>query len=135
MTLEETIREKQRFKKSVIEFLSIATALTNQELEIALARIADWMNTMSDEQSRIQWRFRGQLLKSYYDLRLAGKKRVAMLKRIKGKWDNSLTFRWKSIPDEEHFICWLLEHPIMFPETESELNQWADTSFTEDAKT
>ena len=131
VTLEETIRQKQRFRKSVAEFLSIAAALTNQELEIALARIADWMNSMSDEQIRTKWQFREKLLKSYYDMRLTGKKRLNVLKRLGGKCDNQFTFKRTWEPDEEYFLRRLLHYPIAFPVTEDELRQCVDRYFVE----
>lgn len=135
MTLEETIRQKQRFRKSVAEFLSIATALTDQELELALARIADWMNATSDEQAQIHWRFRGQLLKPYYDMRLARKKRLNIFKRFEGKWDKWMQWTpWSAQTDEKYFLGWLLEHSIMFPVTENELHQWASGSSAEEAE-
>ena len=132
VTLEETIRQKQRFRKSVTEFISIATALTDQELELALARIADQMSAKSDEQARIHWRFRGQLLKSYYDMRLAGKKRLSILKRLEGKLDKWMEWTprtWGA--NEEYFLFWLLEHRIEFPATENDLAQWSDNAFAE----
>ncbi len=89
------------------------------------------MNSMSDEQIRIKWQFREKVLKSYYDMRLAGKKRLNRLKRFGGEWYNALTIKRKSETDEEYFLRRLLHYPIFFPVAEDGLPQSLARYFTE----
>jgi len=79
-SIERAVREKQVFERKVREFLSIASSMTNQELEIALARLADRLQaTQGDE----EFRSKGAILNIYYQLRVAGLKKQSSLARAK----------------------------------------------------
>lgn len=101
-------------------FLSMASALTNEELELALARIEDRLNAASEERERMGWRFRGRLLKSYFDLRLGKRKRINIFRRFEGYFINP------------HFIKRAVEAHIFLPADENELSLWTDQSFASD---
>lgn len=88
MKIEELIRARHEFEDDVREFLDLASAMSNRELEIALARLADMLNEEKEEEASI--RVSGELLKIYYDLRTRGVKRQFKFKRgLLGKYSNS----------------------------------------------
>lgn len=104
-SVEEAVREEQAFEKRLREFLSIASGMTNQELEIALARLADLFQTTKDQPDSI--RIKGTILNIYYQLRAAGLKKKSTLARIKhnvtsgahiGAFGESLITRLSSYP-------------------------------------
>ena len=80
-SVEQAVREKQAFDERLREFLSIASSMTNQELEIALARLADSLQRTKDHPESI--RIKGTILNIYYQLRVAGLKKQSTLARIK----------------------------------------------------
>ena len=81
LSVEQAVREQQAFEDRLREFLSIASSMTNQELEIALARLADMIQTTKGQPEPI--RAKGTILNIYYQLRAAGLKRQSTLARIK----------------------------------------------------
>ncbi len=80
-SVEQAVRQQQAFEERLREFLSIASSMTTQELEIALARLADLLQTTKPQLESI--RTKGAILNVYYQLRAAGLKRQSTLARIK----------------------------------------------------
>lgn len=80
-SVEQAVRQQQAFEERLREFLSIASSMTTQELEIALARLADLLQTTKPQLESI--RTKGGILNVYYQLRAAGLKRQSTLARIK----------------------------------------------------
>ena len=69
MSVEKAIREKQAFRDRVEEFLTIPTAMTNDEIEIALARLADMLGSAVNQHQHTNIQLKGTVLKYYFDLR------------------------------------------------------------------
>ena len=80
-SVEQAVREQQAFEERLREFLSIASSMTNQELEIALARLADSLESSKAHPESI--RIKGTILNIYYQLRAAGLKKQSTLARVK----------------------------------------------------
>ena len=80
-SVEQAVRQQQAFKERLREFLSMASSMTNQELEIALAKLADLLQTTKAQPESI--RTKGAILNTYYQLRAAGLKKQSTLARIK----------------------------------------------------
>lgn len=72
MSVEKAVREKHAFRGRLLEFLSIASLLTNDEIEIALGRLVDMLEAAEDEHQKLDIRVKGTALKLYFDLRQAG---------------------------------------------------------------
>ena len=81
MSIEQLVREKHAFRERLKEFLALAGAMTNDELEIALGRLADMLTMSQDGHEKEDARTKGAALKYYFDLRIAGEKSQASLKR------------------------------------------------------
>ena len=75
MSVEKAIREKQAFRDRLREFLSIASMMTTDEIEIALGRLVDLLSKVKDEQEKLNLQVKGVALKVYFDLRVAGELR------------------------------------------------------------
>jgi len=80
-SVAQAVRQQQVFEERLREFLSMASSMTNQELEIALARLADLLQTTETQPESI--RTKGTILNIYYQLRAAGLKKQSTLARIK----------------------------------------------------
>lgn len=80
-SVEQAVRQQQAFEERLREFLSMASSMTNQELEIALAKLADLLQTTKAQPESI--RTKGAILNTYYQLRAAGLKKQSTLARIK----------------------------------------------------
>ena len=81
MTIEETIRERHAFEDRVKTLLELVSIMTNREIEIALARLVDMLAAENNESKRSNIAAKGELLKSYYDLRRQGVKDQRSIKR------------------------------------------------------
>jgi hypothetical protein len=75
MNMEELVRKRQWFVAQIEEYLSNVRSLDTKVIEICMARIYDRMAEASDEAKRLDLLFKGLLVKSVYDKRLAGEKR------------------------------------------------------------
>jgi hypothetical protein len=83
MTIEDAIRERHAFEERLKEFLKLTSAMSDRELEIALARLADMLQQKGDdERAAFSIRLKGEVTKLYYDLRLSRNKRPSRLQRI-----------------------------------------------------
>ena len=82
MSIENLVREKHAFRERLKEFLSIAGAMTTDELEIALGRLADMLSTAQNCAQEDNIRVKGATLKVYFDLRVAGEKTQSNFKRL-----------------------------------------------------
>lgn len=80
MNMEGAVRERHAFDDRVKQFLDLASMMTERELEIAIGKLVDVLNTQPQQQHHIQ--IRGEILNSYYSLRRRGiKKQRNKLKR------------------------------------------------------
>lgn len=94
MSIEKLVREKHAFRERLKEFLAIAGAMTTDELEIALGRLADMLSTAQDNNFRENICVKGVSLKVYFDLRVSGEKSQSKLKRLAlrcdlGEWQKA----------------------------------------------
>jgi hypothetical protein len=91
MNFEETIRAKHAFEDRVHEFLDLASVMTEREIEIVLARLADALPGQTDA-GRLQSLLKGKLLSTYLELRKTGEKtQRRKFRRLFGP-------EWKSLP-------------------------------------
>jgi len=90
MNFEETIKAKHVFEDRLREFLDLASVMTDRELEIALARLADVIPQQT-EARRLQSLFKGKLLNEYLKLRRSGGKEHKKFRRLLGP-------DWKTLP-------------------------------------
>ncbi len=104
MKVEEIIRARHEFEDSLRDFLDLASAMSEREIEIALARLADMLKEDQEQEASI--RVSGALLKLYYDLRKQGIKSQHKRKRgFFGRYeDNSETLideitSWDLLPE------------------------------------
>ena len=72
MSLEQIIRERQKKRQKLTEYLSFASLMPMDYLELGLARIADLMNAETSEAEISHCKLKGSLLKAYYDMRCSG---------------------------------------------------------------
>jgi len=79
MSVEEAIRERHAFEDRLRRFLELVSWMDDRELEIALGRLADMLD--SDPNRQLQIRVRGEVLKTYFDLRRSGAKKQSSIKR------------------------------------------------------
>ena len=79
MNTEEAIRERHAFEDNVKRFLDLASAMSDRELEIALARLVDMLK--GKKENAIQIQVRGEILNFYFDLRRSGTKTQKKLRR------------------------------------------------------
>jgi len=77
---EESVRATHAFEDTARLLLDLASALTDQELELALAKLADRVGDTTDEEAD-DAQVRGLLLTGYYQLRRAGTLRHKPAKR------------------------------------------------------
>ena len=104
MKVEEIIRARHEFEDSVRAFLDLASAMSDRELEIALARLADMLR--EDRKHEASIRVSGELLKLYFDLRTQGAKVQHKRKRgFFGKYEDDSDAlvdeitTWELLPD------------------------------------
>jgi hypothetical protein len=83
MSYEETVRAKHAFQDSLKEFFRYASAMTLEEIEISMGRIADLYTSTNTEFEKFHYKVKGAALKLYFDLRNASKKRHGVLLRHK----------------------------------------------------
>jgi hypothetical protein len=79
MDIEQVVKARHDFEDRLKVFLKLASLLTDRELEIALGRLADMLASRHSEQLHIQ--LKGQVLKSYYDLRKQGVRKQRKMAR------------------------------------------------------
>ena len=79
MSFEQQIKEKHAFEDRLQQFLFVASIMTDREIELTLARLAD---ALSSGVSTNRALFNGRVLKTYYDMRRSGAKRHRQLKRM-----------------------------------------------------
>lgn len=79
MSIEKAVRERHEFEDRMRRFISLASVMTNREIELSLSRIADMSHHMEGD---LQVIFRGQLLNAYYRLRVSGARRMRLMKRL-----------------------------------------------------
>jgi len=79
MSIEQAVRERHAFEDRMRNFLTLASVMTNREIELALSRLADMFTHMGGAP---HVHIRGQVLKQYFNLRLANQRQERFLKRI-----------------------------------------------------
>ncbi len=84
-SLEQAVRELHEFEDRMADFLGLASALTERELRVALAKLADLYVALPGSQ-KVQ--LKGQILGAYYVLRSDGTKSQSKLSRTRcsAKW-------------------------------------------------
>lgn len=82
MSIEDQIRDKQNFEYNLKLYLKLALALTNNEIEIVLGRLADMLTNTKSDSRRKSIKFTGDVLKFYYDLRISGERKQSKAQRI-----------------------------------------------------
>lgn len=80
--IESAVRDRHLFEDRLTQFLALAAAMTDRELEIALARLADRISASNDALSG-DTRFKGEVLHCYYSLRQSNAKKQNRLARVK----------------------------------------------------
>jgi len=85
MSYEEAVRAKHAFQNSLKEFFRYASAMTTEEVELAMGRIADRLSTANSEEARFHYQVKGTALKMYFDFRQAANKSHAMVLRLRLK--------------------------------------------------
>jgi hypothetical protein len=70
--MEQTIRKIQRFKNQINNFNKRCSKLSKDELEIIMARLVDFIQEYESEMEILDMKFKGILVKKYYELRLQG---------------------------------------------------------------
>lgn len=84
-SLERAVRELHEFEDRMADFLRLASALTDRELQVALAKLAD-LHVAQPGSQVVQ--LKGQILGAYYVLRSDGTKSQSKLSRARcnAKW-------------------------------------------------
>lgn len=73
MSIEEAVRRKHAFEHTLKDYLQFVSAMSREEIELSLGRLADNGQLISEK---------GAILKIYLDLRNAGIKRQNKVKRV-----------------------------------------------------
>lgn len=81
-TIESEVRDRHELEDRLAHFLALASAMTDRELEIALARLADRVQRRAKSNEE-NIRAKGMVLKCYYSLRVSHAKRQSMLQRAR----------------------------------------------------
>ena len=79
MSIEQAVRERHAFEDRLTNFLTLASIMADREIELALSRLADMLANMGDN---THVKFRGLVLKSYFDLRRKNIRQQRVFKRI-----------------------------------------------------
>lgn len=79
MSIEQVVRERHAFEDRMRNFLTIASVMTDREIELALSRLADMLTHMGGAP---HVKIRGQALKQYFDLRRAKQRQERFFKRL-----------------------------------------------------
>jgi hypothetical protein len=122
-SLEQSVRERQRFEEMLREFLSIACGMTNSELEITLARLADSLQAANSKPDSI--RIKGRILNTYYQLRAAGLKQQSTRTRLILKINATVGTLWLGT-FSEYLISKLAQYRL------PEIPQAANTPYASD---
>lgn len=81
MSYEQAVRTKHQFQANLKEFFRYASAMTIEEIELALGRIADRLSTSTAEQDSFHYQVKGVALKIYFDLRQVSQKSQVIILR------------------------------------------------------
>lgn len=120
MTMEKLIRERheledrvRRFVGQVQQYRREASLMDVRSLEILMAKLVDLINASSNEQNRIDFQFKGLLLKQEYDAKLNS----IPVKRgfFRRAFDPTLPMKT--------MIHWNFKYPLTL--TESSINEWS----------
>ena len=82
MSIEDTVREKHEFERRVTEFLKIVASMSVNEIELALARVADQLSYPTGDVEVEHIQVKGQILKEYFNSRKYGQLKQVKLKRF-----------------------------------------------------
>jgi hypothetical protein len=85
MNFEHTVRQRHAFDVAAKGFLAALAGLTNEEIELALARVADRLVACSEETAQVKHVVRGRVLQLYLGLRTTSKTRHSSRMRRKLK--------------------------------------------------
>jgi hypothetical protein len=91
MSFEQMIIQRQAFRHDLREYLSFISAMSTDEIELALGRLADMLLASMDAQ-KMEIAIKGTVLKIYFDMRRSGKKSQSMIKRF-ALWSSMMRFR------------------------------------------
>ncbi len=92
-TLEQQVRARQAHQAEVRRFLGLAHAMTNDEIDVCAARLADWIAAGRDQLTESSLRYKGALLVAFRDLRQSQSLRPHALARAKAWLDETLRSR------------------------------------------
>ena len=95
MSVERAIRERQAFEARIREFLTLAAALTTDEVEIALGRLADELGELSEPKDQERVMVKGQILRIYFDLRRTGRSAQGMRPGYQSRETHPLMVAWR----------------------------------------
>jgi|GEM_PF-6654803 len=84
-SFEQAIRQKQAFEKKLAVFLKLVRCMTNDEIEITTARLADQISNSKESHKYLRQtlRVKGAILSTYFRLRVAKSKKYSHFARIK----------------------------------------------------
>lgn len=82
MSYEKAIKEKHMLEDRVVKFLKLIASMSDNEIEISLARLADRLLRHSNEPENRHVQFKGDLIKEYFDLRKLGQLKQIKLRRV-----------------------------------------------------
>ncbi|MGN6280352.1 hypothetical protein [Frateuria sp.] len=113
MSVEQAVRKHHAFQDRLRFFLMAAAVMTDREIELALARMADGLPTTIDPDRLL---FNGQVLKAYYDLRRSGQAKHRAFKRMAFKSVPGIP-PWpsKAITFTEHMVKGVSEFQLLVP--------------------
>ena len=113
--MEEIVRRRHELEDRVNNFLhqidrcaTEVRTMDTRDIEICMAKLYDLMSQASHEADRLDRLFKGLLVKSVYDKRLAGEKHKCGF--------------WSAPSFPERIIDWQFKYPI--PLTETLANEW-----------
>lgn len=84
MSYEQAVMKKHIFEQSVRGFLKYTAVMTNEEIEISMARLADILelDLIYNEEEKLHRTIKGALLFKYLECRIAGVVSQSMMKRV-----------------------------------------------------
>ncbi len=112
MSVENKVRERQEFERRIKEFLTLVASMSVDEIELALARLADQLSNSTDSGKVEKIKIKAQILSQYFNLRKSG-----AVKQVKFKRFISSLVGWSNLP----------QHPMLEKyqrERDARLEEW-----------
>lgn len=81
MSFEKMIKQEQDFRLAIKEMVNLISALTNDELELTIARLADMLCCVESDEEKAHIGLKAALVKAYFDLRLSERRGLNIIRR------------------------------------------------------